>query len=235
MTAKRATLVTIIGFVICFKALAQESSLKLLAEVPLQFGIGYEGKISNRFSVALSAGVLTQPNSTLIVDVLDAFGTDDAITIMITDAFKFGVVGKTGVNYNFKRSYVGGFFEIIALQAGDTPRTLIESYFGTNVNSYPARRGRGQSNEVYLRLSSTLYQGGILYGRRFPLKNKQFEIDTEIAVSANLGSKSKLTSEYRDLATLSKEVDTELSGYYSSYGFVPSLAVAFVYKFNKQG
>lgn len=235
MTAKRATLLTIIGFVICFKAFAQESSLKLLAEVPLQFGIGYEGKISNRFSVALSAGLLTQPNSTLIVDVLDAFGTDDAITVMITDAFKFGVVGKTGMNYNFKRSYVGSFFEIIALQAGDTPRTLIENYFGTSVNSYPARNGRGQSNEVYLRLSSTLYQGGVLYGRRFPLKNKQFEIDTEIAVSFNLGSKSKLTSEYRDLATLSKEVDTELSGYYSSYGVVPSLTVAFVYKFNKQG
>lgn len=211
-------------------AKAQQSSLRLSAEVPVQFGLGYEGKISKRFSVAVSAGLLTQPNSTIIVNVLNELGTDEEITLMIEDAFKFGVVGELDINYNFNRNYVGCFVQVIGLHAGETPTSLIEDYFGTSVNSYPVKRGKTQSVEKYLKLNSTLYQAGILYGRRFPLKNKRFEIDAEFGFSANVGSNSTLSSDVRNLSTLSTAVDAELSGYYASYAFVPSLSVALVYK-----
>ena len=36
---------------------AQQSSLKVMAEVPVQFGLGYEARLSSHFSVAFSAGV----------------------------------------------------------------------------------------------------------------------------------------------------------------------------------
>jgi hypothetical protein len=209
---------------------AQQGALKISAEVPVQFAIGYEGKINGRFSVSLSAGVLTQPNSTLIVNVLEQLGTDEEIVLMIDHAFDFGLVGEAGINYNFNRNYVGAFFQVIDLRAGDTPASLVESYFGTSISSYPAKRGRTQSAETFLSLTSTLYQTGILYGRRFPLKNKRMEIDAEFGVSANVTSKSELTSETRNLTALSEVVNDELAGYYSEYAFIPTLTVSFVYK-----
>lgn len=212
---------------------AQHSSLRVMAEVPVQFGLGYEARLSNHFSVALSAGVLTPPNSTLIIDVLKKLGTDEQITLMIKDAFKFGLVGEGGVNYHFRRNYVGTFVQVIALHGGDAPTALVEDYFNTSINSYPTTKGRAQTNEKYLNLKSTLYQAGILYGRRFPLKNKRFEIDAEFGMSANVSSKSELTSEVRNLATLSTVVDKELASYYSEYAFVPSLTVCFVYKLGR--
>ena len=45
--------------------------------------------------------------------------------------------------------------------------------------------------------------------------NKRFEVDTELGISANVGSKSKLTSDARSLSALSESVHTELAGYYS--------------------
>lgn len=211
-------------------AKAQQNSLKIAAEVPVQFDLGYEGKISKHFSMGVSAGLLTQPNSAIIINVLRELGTDEEITLMIEDAFKFGIVGELDINYNFKRNYVGCFVQVIGLHAGETPTSLIEDYFGTSVSSYPAKKGKAQSVEKYLKLSSTLYQGGILYGRRFPFEDSRFEIDAEFGISANIGSKSTLSSDIRDLSTLSTAVDAELSGYYSSYAFVPSLSVALVYR-----
>jgi hypothetical protein len=209
---------------------AQHSSLKLKIQVPVQFGIGYEGRLSKRFSFQASAGLLTQPNSTLIINTLDALGTDPQVVMMIKDAFQFGFVGEGGLNYNFGKNYVGAFFQMIALHGGDAPTAIVEDYFNTDVSNYPARKGRSASSEKYLHLKSTLYQAGLLYGRRFPLKNKRLEIDAEFGISANLGSQSKLSSDTRDLSALSKVANTELAGYYSDYAFVPSLTVCLVYK-----
>lgn len=212
---------------------AQQSSLKVIAEIPVQIGIGYEGRINKRFSVEVSAGLLAPPNSSIIVEVLDVLGTDEQITLIIEDAFEFGVVGTIGCNYNFRRNYVGGFLQLIGLHAGDAPSDLIESYFSTSIDSYPAQKRTNTTSEKYLSLSSTLWQAGVLYGRRFPLKNKRLEIDTEFGISANIGSKSNLTSDERNLTALSDAVDTELAGYYSNYAFVPSISVALVYKLAK--
>jgi hypothetical protein len=211
---------------------AQQGSLKVMAEVPLQFGVGYEGSVTKRFSVALSVGVLTPPNSTLIIDVLKDLGTDPDITAMIQETFKLGIVGKMGINYNFKRNYIGGVFEVVGLQAGDVSTSLVEKHYGVNLENYP-RKGKATTTTNDLTLRSTLYQAGVLYGRRFPFRNKRYEIDTEFAFTANIGSKSTLYSNSRNVSSLSSAVNAELSGYYSSYAFVPSLLVAFVYKLNK--
>jgi hypothetical protein len=210
---------------------SQRSSIKVLAEVPIQFGLGYEGRLSNRFSVNLSTGLLTDPNSTIIVNVLKAMGTDEEIVLMIDHAFQFGVIGEVGVHYNFGRNYVGTFFQGILLKGGDTPTALVEEYFGEDITKYPLKRNKTQSTEKTLHLKSTLYQAGLLYGRRFPLKNPHLEIDAEFEISADVGSKSSLSSDDRDLSKLSAETDDELRYYYSHYAFVPSLTIAFAYKF----
>jgi hypothetical protein len=211
---------------------AQQSSVTLLAEVPVQFGIGYEGKLSERFSVSLQGGVLSEPNSSIIIAVLGEFGTDEEIVLMIENAFKFGVVAEAGVNYNFRRNYVGIYSQMISLTGGDTPTDLIETYFNEDIDSYPARRGRTSSKEVFLTLKSTLYQVGILYGRRIPLSTR-LSFNAEFAISANVGSKSNLNSDTRELDALSSEVDEELDGYFSSFAYVPSISIGLCYALRK--
>ena len=69
-------------------SLAQQSSVKLIAEVPVQFGLGYEGAISKRFSVGASLGVLTKPNSNIIIEVLRIIDIDEPLILIIEDAFQ---------------------------------------------------------------------------------------------------------------------------------------------------
>lgn len=211
---------------------AQHGSIRIFAEVPVAFGIGYEGSLSPRLSLTAQAGILTDPNSTIIINLLETLGTSKSITLMIDDAFKFGIVGKLGLNYNFGRNYAGAFGEIIGLHGGDTPSALIETYFGEDLSQYPLKRSRGNTTEPYLTLRSTLYQAGILYGRRFPLRNRHLEIDAEVAISGNITSSSALHSEVRQLDKLSAEVDTELRSIYSQYAFLPSLSVGLAYRFS---
>ncbi len=117
---------------IVHRSLSQHSAIKIFAEVPVQFGIEYEGQVSDRFSAAVSLGILTKPNSTIIVNVLEMFGTDAQSALMIDGAFELGVVGRGALHYNFKKNYVGGFFEVIGVHAGDTPTALIEIYYDMN-------------------------------------------------------------------------------------------------------
>ncbi len=231
----RPTGISRLGYLFLFSlislcAIAQEHSVRLSAEVPVQFAVGYQNKFSKHFSVDVSAGVLTEPNSTIILDVLKAFGTDEQIVLMIGDAFKFGLVGEIGVNYHFKNNYIGIYFQVIDLQAANTPTALIEDYFGTTVSGYPTKRGRQPSNPKFLTLKSTLFQGGVLYGRIFPL-NKHYSIIAEFGCSANLYSISKLSTDTRDLSSLSKAVDAELARYYKEYAFVPSITLGLSYRF----
>ncbi|MBA4057974.1 MAG: hypothetical protein C0490_24875 [Marivirga sp.] len=229
----RSTTLTFLTVLFVNIVSAQQGSFKVIAEIPVQIGIGYEGRLNNRLSVDVSAGLLAPPNSSIIVEVLNVLGTDEVITLIIEDAFKVGIVGTVGCNYNFKRNYVGSFLQLLSLHAGDAPSDLIESYFSTSIDSYPSKKRTNSSTEKYLSLSSSLWQAGVLYGRRFPLKNKRLELDTEIGISANISSKSKLTSDERNLSALSDVVDAELAGYYSNYAFVPSISVALVYKLAK--
>lgn len=210
-----------------------QSSVKVFTEAPLQFGLGYEGKLSKRFSVSAQAGVLTDPYSSVIISLLESFGTDPQITLMIDEAFKFGLVAEGGVNYHFGKNYVGVFGQYIGLQAGDTPTSLIENYFGENISQYPTRKGRSSSVPRELQLKSVLYQAGVLYGRRFHLKNPKVELFAELGISANVGSKSTLSESNYDLSSLSNVVDEELANYYSTYCFIPSLTLGLSYKFGR--
>jgi hypothetical protein len=210
--------------------LAQTSQLKLTMEVPLQIGVGYEGQVSKRFSVGGSVGVLSSPNSDIIISYLKFIGTDDDLVLMIDDAFQLGIVGKVYVNYNFGRNYVGAFALAVGAQAGNVSTMLIENYFNVSLQDYPLLNGKVNSPEDYLRVRTRLYQAGFLFGHRFPLKNNRFEIDAEMGLSGNIGSTSRIYSENRDLTTLSSSLNSSLKEFYKDYAFIPSVGVMLVYK-----
>lgn len=210
--------------------LQAQHRVKVLAEVPVQFGVGYEVNVSKRFSLSAQFGVLSEPNSTLIINVLEKFGTSPEVIVIIEDSFKFGLVGEVGGNYNFGNNYVGLFSQFINLRGRGTAPDPVEEYFDENFSLFPLRPN-SDPDDRQVSVRSSLLQLGILYGRRFPLKNEHFEIDAEFGFSKNIWSNSRLYSENRDLSRMDDEVNEELDYYYSRYGYVPSLTVAFVYKF----
>ena len=212
-------------------AIAQRSSLKVIAEIPLHFGIGYEGRIAGGFSAGGSLGILTSPNSDLIITYLRVIGTEEELVLIIDDAFQLGWVGEVNVNYNFKRNYVGIFSQAIGAQAGDVESELIEDYFDVELDDYPLKPGGSNISEKNLTVRTRLYQLGLLYGRRFPLKDKRFEIDAEVGLSLNIGSTSKVYSDNRDFSALNERINVTLQGFYQDYAYIPSAAVMFVYKF----
>ena len=83
-----------------------------------------------------------------------------------------------------------------------------------------------------LQLTSNLYNVGLLIGRRFHFKNPKWQFRTEFAIAKVLGSKTKLSSDYRDLVNLSVIVNDELEEYYWEYGYLPSLNFYLAYKLN---
>ena len=224
--------ITLLSFILAgfsYGALAQKSSLKLIAEVPVHFGLGYEGQISKRFSVGTSVGVFTSPNSTIVIEYLKFIGTDEELLLIIDDAFEFGVVGEVNINYNIKRSYIGVFTQVIGVKAKDASAALVENYYDIKMSDYPLLNA-GLSSDRYLTFKTRLYQAGLLVGHRFPLKGDRFEIDVEMGLSANFASKSKIYSEKRDLSTFNDRFNEELVEYYKKYAFIPSCGVMLVYK-----
>jgi hypothetical protein len=71
---------------------AQKHTIKALAEVPVQVGVGYEGFVSKRFSISVQGGVLTEPNSTLIINILEKLGTTPEIIDIIEESCYFWLV-----------------------------------------------------------------------------------------------------------------------------------------------
>ncbi|MEP4531963.1 MAG: hypothetical protein ABJ004_02680 [Cyclobacteriaceae bacterium] len=203
---------------------------KLNVETPIQYGLGYEGRIYKNWNGVFQVGFLTEPNSTLVLNVLESFGVEQSVVLMIEDAFESGLVLEQGINYNLKRSYFGIFAQQYFLRGSDTPTELVEDAMGEDLSQYPRLQNRINSNDEAIELKSNLYQLGVLYGYRLPLKN-QLELNFELAISVNLGSQSSVSSDERNYNDLSKRMDVYLGDIYRRYGYVPSITVAFVRKF----
>jgi len=207
--------------------------IKLFAEAPVQVGVGFEASLTNRFSLSLQIGLLRDPNSTLMIKSFEAFGMDEEIVEMVENSFKGGVVFEAGLNYNFRKSYVGVYYQQLNLRGGSSPASVYQSQFDTDINALPVKPNSTVQIETSLTIQSNLSQLGFLYGKRFVLKNPRFEIDVEAGISKNVGSVTKVTSENREVGTLNNTVNKKLDDWYAQYAYIPSLTLAFVYNLNK--
>jgi len=207
--------------------------VRIQAEVPVQFGLGYEARLSKRFSAQFELGLLTEPNTSLILSTLEALGTDQSVVLMVEDAFQSGIVFEAGGRYNFRKYYTGVFAQLLLLTGKDTPNDLVESAMGVDLSDYPTRPNRNRTTETTLQLNSNLVQVGVMIGRRFPFKNGRTEFDVEFGFSKNIYSSSSISSETRNYETLSTAVDTYLADIYTDYAYVPSLTLALCHRIGK--
>lgn len=223
MTVALSLLTCILHF-----SFGQKHEVSALWEVPLQFGIGYRYHIIPQLSADVQGGVLTDPNSGIILTVLEGVGIDETTVSMIENAFKSGYVVKGRVNYHVGKFYFGAFVMNLHATGKDTPYEIIGEVMDVDMDSYPRRRNR--TTESTLTLNTNLLQAGISIGRDFILK-KNMAIFTELSASMNIGSSSSLKSEERDFSQLSAEVDTYLADLYKTYAYIPTLSIGWKKKF----
>lgn len=212
---------------------AQNHSVFVGTQIPLQYSIGYSYQISPKFSSSLQLGLLTKPYDKIILNILDAMGTDDALTNTIGESFSYGLLVQPTVYWHWnEKYYIGVYGQWTYLRENDAPKDVIEAYYGTDIDTAPSKRNRQRSGNS-LTLESNLYNLGLLVGRSFFFKNPRLQLRIELATAKTLTSSSQISSEARDLSTLSEKVDVILGDYYWNYGYIPTLNVYLVYQFGK--
>jgi hypothetical protein len=207
--------------------------IKVGSQIPIQYAAQYDFLTSKHFSVNAQLGILTKPYDQVILNILESFGVSEEVVDVLTYAFDFGLVSQMGVNYHFKKNYLGVTGSWIHLRASDTPVAIMESAYNVDVSSYPTRPKQNTSSPITITLASELFTTGILYGRRFNFKNPRVELHTELGFAKVIASKNYVDSAQRSLTNLSALVDEELDDDYLAYGYLPSINLFLVYKLSK--
>lgn len=212
------------SFVVLFSmqvALPQSNQLKWVfeagTEIPLYYATGIGYRITPDLSVKLSAGFLTSPYDKVILDVLELFGVEKAITRTIGGAFSNGWTGKFGVNYSHGNFYSGINYSWLGLKAKDTPVALVNNYYKLSLPFLIV------FTPLEYELVSNLHNLGIIVGKNIEL-DKQVFLGTEIGLSKTFFSNTTLYSAPdQDLRIASELINAELGDYYRKYAWLPSL------------
>lgn len=206
----------------------QQTQLQVGTQIPLNYSIGVEQQVSRKFSVNFQAGILTSPYDQIILEVLKKFGTSEALTNTIGDAFSIGYMLQPTFKFNFGKNYFGLDYSFYSLIANDVPVDAIENYYSVTL---PKRQINRTNNFT---LTSNLHNLGILYGRLFQFRNPHLHLKLEFSIAKTFSSSSTLTAEYGDVSHISPKIDDELNQYYIDYGYLPSLNVFLVYVLGKK-
>lgn len=196
---------------------AQTFSVQAGSQVPLFYAMGVEYELKSGMALNIQTGLLTQPFDASILNVLELFGTEDAVIGVIGEAFSYGYISQPSLKYHYKDYYGGMTYSFFSLRANEIPVVALERYYGISVPDVWHSRG--------MRLSSNLHNAGIVLGREFHLHDSGFKILVEVSVAKTLWSKSILTSSSVELGMMSDMLDRGLYDYYLKYGYLPSVNI----------
>jgi len=208
-------------------------ALHVGAQVPLQYAVGYECRFTDRFAANIKTGILTYPYDDAILGIIQLFGVDDSLRSIIDKAFELGVIVGGGINYHItENNYVGAFGQWVHLHGGGTAGELAGAYFRRDVS--PLKKP-GYRTPLELTLQSDLYLFGILYGRRFRLRNPNLELALEFGVSKSFGSRSVFESNWPRLDATEKvralysNLSEDMKSAYRDYVYLPTIAFCLVW------
>ena len=204
-----------------------QNDVKIILETPVQYGVGYTHSF-NQIYAGGQVGFLSEPNSTLILGSMQALGVDEIVVDLIENAFQFGWVFELNGGYQFEKFYAGLFFQYITLSGDETPNDIVELVLDVDLNAFPRLNQRVADDTMTL--DSDLTQLGLQFGHNFDFSDSFF-LNTEVALSMNIGSSSSVSSPDRDYSGLSPLMDDYLKDIYRSYAFVPSITVGFGKRF----
>lgn len=213
--------------------LTAKSSLLAGTQIPLQFTVGFEYRLSRQLSARVQAGIISKPYSGFVVDAMEAYGMDKYLARVIRKSFRGGTVLGLGTNFHFRKNYLGLFGQYMRLNAGGiTPADALSIHFKKdfsefNLNGLPVFEFTMQSNMI---------NAGLLFGRQFHLRNPRFAINAEAGIAKIVASKNsfssnrKIVDQTRFASNLYKELDEEMRSAYWKHGFIPTLNLYLVYR-----
>lgn len=206
----------------------QDAGNKLFAgsDIPLFYSAGIEFPVAKKLSFSTRAGYLTKPYDKIILDILKALGTKEALTNTIGEAFSYGINAQATAQWYMQQWHFGIWFSFVNLTATEAPADAIENYYGIILP------GRLLTPGISFRLSSNLYNGGLVVGRDFSIPSLPLQVRVELSAGKSFSSTSTLSNEtLGKLDTASTLIQKELGEEYRKYGYLPSLNIYLVKTF----
>lgn len=207
---------------------AQKHSLKIGTDFPLQYAVGYDYQISPKFSAGTKLGVLTTPYDEIILGLFRLFGGNDKIIDVISNGYELGGILELGGNYYFKNHYISLNGQYINLQSSQARVDLIETLIGRELDKLPPFINPEVKDDV-IELKSSLLQAAIRYGWIKQLKNPKLQLRTEVSLSLNLTSNTKLRSDEYDISNANVLIDKIFTEFYHHYAYLPTFNIYLVY------
>jgi len=206
-----------------------QQQIKIGTDIPLQYGLAYKYSPDYGIGGSLKLGFLTEPHNSIILSVMEAFGTKKYLVDIAREGFKIGLVLDGSPSWHWNNNYIGANVIFINLRGGEAPLDVIDDNFEYDMFSFWDPLSSIFSDEsMQIDLKSNLLQLGVHYGRRIPLKEK-LELQLEFGISKNIGSTNKFTSDFSYPEVIYNSIDSELQEAYRKYAIIPSLGVYLVY------
>ncbi|MCF8297187.1 MAG: hypothetical protein K9J13_06550 [Saprospiraceae bacterium] len=238
---KRITIIILaLLLLLKFSGFGQSQSLKVGAELPLNYSIGLENRFSEGFAVYGQIGALLFPFNYTSLGMMETYGGNKGMTDILESNFRSGLVIGTGANYFFskqtRKNYAGPFLQYFNMFKADISDHVINDYFDVDLNSYASGAIPRNISKEPLTLTTNFMQVGFLYGRRiFFYKKTNIELHTEFGISKTFYSNSRIDSDFRIFSVaLKDEVNNSIDEYYKKYALLTTLNIYFIYKFNYQ-
>lgn len=215
---------TLVAFL--FQPASAQQQLKIGTDIPLHYGLAYQYSPEYGIGGGLKLGILTEPHNSIILAIMEAFGTNEVIVDIIRDGFKLGFVMDGSVSWHWSKNYVGANLVFMNLSAGEAPLDVIDNYYDFNLQSLWGPVIGPTSTQI--NLNSNLMQLGVHYGRRIPLKDK-LELQLEFGLTKNIGSTNNFTSDFPYPQAIYNTMDEDLRDAYKKYAVIPTLGIYLVY------
>ncbi len=226
----RKIIISIIAIFGSLNLLAQNFSISLGTDIPYQHYLGANLEL-RKIEFEYRTGVLTPPYSDAILDIIQFLGTDDIYINLLDASFELGWTNSVGSYYKFgknKNWYTGAEIRLDYLTAEDTPKDVIQTITGEQINDINTFFNRAQ-----LKLGLKMIAAGLRLGKSFKLSpNNKHYLKTEISINKYITTKSILKLNGNNLQALNKELNKILwEDVFKKYGYVGGIGFAYSYKF----
>lgn len=255
-------IILILGIGLVLQLKAQDLSLKVGTEFPLQHFIGLNYLLNEKYSVDLSYGRIDEPYDNELYNWIKVPDDKKAEVEFLQFTSEGGSVLEVGGNYHHKNWNFGFYVQKLRLNSSGTYRKIIDSdLFREDLTSqelstvdqfFNSPFALFVNTEDRVSLQTDAIQLGLKVGRSFSFKNPKLTMFAEFGWSKNLTANSEPTydrslieniirfEEQRTGTTsqLSKSLDVdekaqEIEDLIIQYGYIPNLTIGVAYKIYK--
>jgi hypothetical protein len=215
----------------CGSLNAQKFALSVGTDIPYQHYVGLNLE-TNRVAFSLKSGVLVPPYSDIILNIIEASGTDPIYVDLLNSAYQFGWMNSFGAYYrmgNHRSWYVGPEVRVDQITASDTPSALIETLTGQQIRRNPSSIRNQSESELGL----IMYAAGFRFGHKTALSqnNKHF-LNIEISAYKYMSTNTTLFINGTKADNLNAIIDDLLwEDVFKKYGYIGGIGVSYQFVF----